>query len=119
MAKLSNKQIEEKAIAFIKSKYKNAKLTKKGSGYDLQIGNKIVEVKGTTKGNYKQNIFLSRPPEHKAFNDYGKRYWLYRVFNVGKPNIKLIKIPRKDLRAKPDPRWRITIKGSFIKKKGG
>ena len=89
MVKLSNKQIEEKAISFIKSKCKNAKLAKKGSGYDLQIGNRIVEVKGTASGKYKQNIFLSRKPEHEAFKNYGKRYWLYRVFNVGKSSIKL------------------------------
>jgi hypothetical protein len=110
MAKLSNKQIEEKAIAFIKSKYKNAKLAKKGSGYDLQIGNKVVEVKGTTSEKYRQNIFLSRQPEYKAFKNYGKRYWLYRVFNVGKSSIKLVEVPQKDLEAMTDPRWRITIK---------
>ena len=111
---LSNKEIEEKAIEFIKSKYRNVKDAPPGSGYDLRIGNKIVEVKGTASSKARQNIYLSREPEYRASQIYKKRYWIYRVINVGKQNIKVISIPAKFMEMKKDPRWRVKIKKGFL-----
>jgi len=106
---LTNKEIENLAIKFVKTKYPNAKSMPHGSGYDLEIGGKIVEVKGTASDKYKQNIFFSRSKEHDVWLNNKEKYWLFRVFNVGSQNIELVEISGRDIEPIKDPRWRIKI----------
>lgn len=114
MAKLTNREIEEKAIEFIKSQCKNVKSGT--TGYDLKIGNKIVEVKGTASNKAWQNIYMSRKPEYDAWKTNPQKYWIYRVINVGKKDCKIIPIPAKYLMPKRDPRWRVKVNKKFYKK---
>jgi Domain of unknown function (DUF3883) len=109
MPKLTNKEIEDIAIEHIKKIYPNAKPAT-AKGYDLKIGSRLVEVKATTSKKYRQNIFFSREHEHNLFKNNKKNYWLFRVYNVGKPkSITLKEIRADQLEAVEDPRWRVKI----------
>lgn len=105
MPKLTNQKIENIALAYVKKKYPNAQDSKE-EGYDLKIGKRKVEVKGTASKNWRQNIVLSRRPEYEALmqGKKDKNYWLFRVFNVGTPKIDIKEIPAVNLKANPDPR---------------
>jgi hypothetical protein len=110
MAKLSNMQIEEIAIKYIQKLEPSLKRAKKGSGYDLESKDKIVEVKATKSNLLTQRIFFSSQAESDALKNSKNKYFLYRVINVGKSNISLKKYVAEDLELIHEPRWRVKIR---------
>lgn len=114
---LTNKEIEDISIAFVMSQYRGVKdVRKRDLGYDLRIGNKLIEVKGTAKSKMPyQRIFLSGRKEHEVFVNNQNRYWIYRVIGVGTGQKRIIPIEAKQIIAKREARWRAIIKKDRIR----
>ncbi|MDE1768320.1 MAG: DUF3883 domain-containing protein [Candidatus Micrarchaeota archaeon] len=108
-SRLSNKEIEDLAVTRIMKKFRIATDERsEKNGYDMRIGNKIIEVKGTASSKTPmQRLCLSSKKEKD--NIKKKNYWIYRVVNVGKKDCRLIKIPGSDITLKHEARWRIRV----------
>lgn len=107
---MKNKTIEDKAIEIIISQLKNqtVKRAKKGSGYDIKIGNKKIEVKGTSSNNPNAGFLINSIQELVNLLNGG---YIYRLTNVGKKGTKrLYKLRGKDISINLEFRARVTIK---------
>ncbi|MCX6750265.1 MAG: DUF3883 domain-containing protein [Candidatus Pacearchaeota archaeon] len=105
----SNTEIEEGAIKHVLKKEPSLKRADKGLGYDLCSKNKFIEVKGTASNHKKQHIIFSGKKEYDAWKKYKRKYFLYRVINVGKPNIEIIQYKGYQIEPKREFRWRVKI----------
>ena len=108
---MRNSDIKSKAMQVIIKNYKNARDVRKDNlGYDVKIGKKLIEVKGTESSKAPlQRIVLSGKKEYNALKNNRSKYWIYRVIDTRKQNCRVTEIPARDIFPKREARWRVKI----------